>query len=95
MDIEYGQSLGKVKVANLQYGGTCEFNGSTYMKINKKKVGIHIQMTWTPRHCILANLKTGSLRALVGDELVTVKKSMCRLFDVRNSDEESALMKGY
>lgn len=61
----------KPKIADVQYGTVVRLEGSIYMKMSKR-TGMGILLNWTPGHCILTNLRYGTMRQVKGDALVKV-----------------------
>ena len=68
--------VGQVKLGNLEYGTifTCAPNNpeSTYIKVNKRKLGSGILMQFSEGTSVACNLKTGGLREINGSALVRV-----------------------
>jgi len=60
------------KIGNLAYGTPLRYQGSRYIKIDKKKRGQGIGLSYPREHSIIVNIKLGTLRALPGDTIVQV-----------------------
>jgi hypothetical protein len=78
MIIERNKKVVGEKVGNLEYGSVItDVKGnpnSVYIKV-KKKCGAGVFLTFTKDHCVLVNLKHGTIREIPGDSYVTVLDS--------------------
>ena len=80
----------KEAVGNLQYGtyltDAPNNPACAYIKVNKRKLGNDLHVAFPREHCVLLNLKTGGLRAIPGDSLVTVLSASIELTRLDRAD---------
>ena len=80
-----------IEVHKLAYGHPCEYQESLYIKVNKHKKYQNYDLTWTKSHCILMNLKLGTLRAVRYNATVIPKKLICEVYPVTDLYEDEFL----
>lgn len=82
---EAGVALGK-----LMYGTYIEYNGSYYIKVDKRKLGEGVRVDYPPNTCVLCNVKLGTLRAVDGStKVIQVFDTEITLFPVSFGDIRS------
>lgn len=77
---EYELEDETVPIWKLDYGVGCKYNGSLYMKVNKKKRYQNYTIEWTNNHCLLMNLKLGTIRAVKASTLVEPVRIVIQVF---------------
>ena len=87
---------GTIEAGKLQYGtvvaGVTSHPDSFYMKIDKRKLGQGLHLSFPDKHTVLLNLKTGALRAVPGSQ--RVKVFSCELNAVRIEDFQDYIKNG-
>ena len=76
MKINISKEIGLIEVGKLVYGtfvtGAPGQPESVYQKVNKRKLGVGLNLKFPDNSSVLFNIKTGALRAIPGDSLVSV-----------------------
>ena len=62
--IDFNDKKRTVQLIDLKPGEACIYSGAYYIKLDKKQIGLGIQINWPDNHSILFNIKLGSLRAV-------------------------------
>ena len=87
----FNEESGRVKLGDLYYGTVItgvESNPScTYTKVNKRKLGQGLSLSFPKNHSVLHNLKTGGLRTIHGNSLVIVLEEKLVLKKARHPHE--------
>ena len=76
MKINISKEIGLVEVGKLVYGtfvtGAPGQPESIYQKVNKRKLGVGLDLEFPDNSSVLFNIKTGALRSIPGDTRVSV-----------------------
>jgi len=66
---------------------------AVYIKLNKKTADEHLRIVWTPRHCVLLNVKSGKIRQIHAEVNAKVIKGMLLISEVDSINEKMEMLK--
>jgi len=90
-NIIFTDKLGQEKIGSLVYGAVItdapSNPGCVYIKVDKRKLGQGLTIRFPEESSVLLNIKTGGLRQIPGNSMVTVLQADVRLTKLSGGGE--------